>query len=138
MPQDEERHHGTARRVNGYTISVLCVLGFGSLTYGYTASIIGTTLGLDPWRRYTGQLLISTGQPSFIKYFELDTRPNGTNLIASMNGVFEAGGVIGTLMLPIVADSWGRRWACAVVGHMLWVVSLPTFLLTLLSLQSLL
>lgn len=47
MPQREENPPTKRRRVNAYTIGVLCVLGFGSLTYGYTASIIGTTLGLE-------------------------------------------------------------------------------------------
>lgn len=56
------------------------------------------------------------GQPSFIRYMELDTRPNGTDLLSSMNGVFQTGGVIGTLMLPTVADKYGRKWACAVVS----------------------
>lgn len=31
--------------LNPYNILVLCFLGLGSITYGYTASIIGTTLG---------------------------------------------------------------------------------------------
>lgn len=31
-----------------------------------------------------------------------------------MNGLFQAGGVIGTLALPTVADKWGRKWALAV------------------------
>ena len=31
--------------LNAYNVLVLVVLGIGSLTYGYTASIIGTTLG---------------------------------------------------------------------------------------------
>ena len=47
---------------------------------------------------------------------ELDTRPNGTDLLSSMNGVFQTGGVIGTLLLPTVADKYGRKWACAVVS----------------------
>jgi hypothetical protein len=34
-----------------------------------------------------------------------------------MNGLFEAGGVIGTLMLPVIADRWGRKWGCAAVGY---------------------
>ena len=31
--------------LNGYTALIILTLGLGSLTYGYTASIIGTTLG---------------------------------------------------------------------------------------------
>ncbi|KAL2406535.1 MFS-type transporter criB [Exophiala dermatitidis] len=94
------------QKLNVHTCAVLVVLGFGSLTYGYTASIIGTTLG----------------QPSFIKYFDLDTRSNATDLMSTMNGLFQAGGVIGTLCLPKVADKYGRRWACA-VSALLAVIS---------------
>ncbi|KAK5069876.1 hypothetical protein LTR64_007942 [Lithohypha guttulata] len=83
--------------LNPYNVLVLCFLGLGSLTYGYTASIIGTTLG----------------QPSFTAYFELDTVSNSTDLIATTNGLFQAGGVIGTLCLPWFADKYGRKWACA-------------------------
>ncbi|KAJ9615767.1 hypothetical protein H2200_001844 [Cladophialophora chaetospira] len=86
------------QKLNVHTCAVLAVLGFGSLTYGYTASIIGTTLG----------------QPSFLNYFDLLTRSNGTDLISTMNGLFQTGGVIGTLLLPTVADKYGRKWACAV------------------------
>jgi MFS family permease len=31
-----------------------------------------------------------------------------------MNGLFQAGGFIGTLLLPPVADKLGRKWAMAV------------------------
>lgn len=44
---DREAQEGLLRKqkLNAHTCAVLLVLGFGSLTYGYTASIIGTTLG---------------------------------------------------------------------------------------------
>ncbi|KIX03871.1 uncharacterized protein Z518_07424 [Rhinocladiella mackenziei CBS 650.93] len=77
---------------------MLFILGSGSISYGYTAAIIGTTLG----------------QPSFIKYFDLATRSNASALIGSLNGVFKAGGVIGTLLLPLIADRHGRKAACIV------------------------
>ena len=44
-----ERHNEgllKRRKVNAHTILILCTLGLGSITYGYTASIIGTTLGM--------------------------------------------------------------------------------------------
>lgn len=61
------------------------------------------------------------GQPSFIEYFDLATRSNGTDLIATMNGLFQAGGVIGTLVLPWIADKYGRKWACATVSTTVWL-----------------
>jgi len=33
-----------------------------------------------------------------------------------MNGLFQTGGVIGTLLLPTVSDKWGRKWALALVS----------------------
>lgn len=33
------------QKINGFTLLILATLGFGSITYGYSASIIGTTLG---------------------------------------------------------------------------------------------
>lgn len=88
------------RKITPYNVFILMFVGLGSMTYGYTASIIGTTLG----------------QPTFIEYFSLATRSNGTDLISTMNGLFQTGGVIGTLLLPTVADKWGRKWALAVAA----------------------
>jgi hypothetical protein len=33
------------QRINAHNVLILCFIGLGSMTYGYTASIIGTTLG---------------------------------------------------------------------------------------------
>ncbi|PPJ50896.1 hypothetical protein CBER1_07593 [Cercospora berteroae] len=84
---------GSNRKLNAYNIWMLLFVSIGSMVYGYTASIIGSTLG----------------QPTFIAYFQLATRPNGTQLIAATNGLFQAGGVIGTLTLPLFTDRWGRK-----------------------------
>jgi MFS family permease len=70
-------------------------VALGSVTYGYCASIIATTLG----------------QPSFIAYFELDTRPNATDLIGATNGLFQVGGLFGALSCMKSADWLGRRKA---------------------------
>jgi len=116
MGQHEEEGVLKQQGITAYNFLILCCLGFGSLTYGYTASIIGTTLGMSPLRiLLLTSLTVGPGQPSFIEYFDLATRSNGTDLISTMNGLFQTGGVIGTLMLPWVADKWGRKWACAVV-----------------------
>lgn len=45
MGHREEEGVLKSQGINAYNILVLCCLGLGSLTYGYTASIIGTTLG---------------------------------------------------------------------------------------------
>lgn len=72
----------------------------GSLTYGYCASIIATTLG----------------QPSFIAYFELDIRSNAANLEGAINGLFQTGGLFGALSCTGTADWLGRRKAIFVAS----------------------
>lgn len=37
---------GRRQKITPYNIFILIFVGLGSLTYGYTASIIGTTLGM--------------------------------------------------------------------------------------------
>lgn len=68
-------------------------VALGSLTYGYCASIIATTLA----------------QPSFVSYFNLDTRKNAAQLEGAINGLFQAGGLVGTISCISTADLLGRR-----------------------------
>jgi MFS family permease len=132
------------KKITPYNIFILMFVGLGSMTYGYTASIIGTTLGtrISPHISTLDaqQLRATTGQPTFIEYFNLATRSNGTDLISTMNGLFQTGGVIGSLLLPTVADKWGRKWAIAVVSHLLkprgnykWLKTSQAALLNLIS-----
>ncbi|KAK5047302.1 hypothetical protein LTR84_006824 [Exophiala bonariae] len=85
---------------------IVLFVALGSLTYGYCSSIISVTLG----------------QPSFITYFELDKRANASDLLGTINGVFQAGGFIGTLSCLGTADWLGRRKAllaaaiCTILG----------------------
>ena len=77
------------------SFQIVVFVALGSLTYGYCASIIATTLG----------------QPSFLAYFELATRSNATQLTGAINGLFQAGGFLGTLSCTQTADAVGRRRA---------------------------
>lgn len=74
---------------------IVLFVALGSMTYGYCSSIIATTLG----------------QPSFITYFELDTRPNATQLEGAINGLYQAGGLFGSLSMMYFPDLLGRRKA---------------------------
>lgn len=56
------------------------------------------------------------GQPSFLEYYQLATRKGGLSLLSATNGVFQAGGVIGPLLLPWIADAFGRRASIATVS----------------------
>lgn len=75
-------------------------MALGSLSYGYASSIIATTLG----------------QPTFLSYFALDTRPNANDLMGAINGLFQAGGFLGTLGCYAIADHFGRRKAILVAA----------------------
>ncbi|PTB36279.1 hypothetical protein M441DRAFT_178126 [Trichoderma asperellum CBS 433.97] len=78
-----------------YRVLIVGFVALGSMTYGYCSSIIATTLG----------------QPSFIAYFGLDTRSNATQLIGAINGLFQAGGLVGCLSCVKSADVLGRKRA---------------------------
>lgn len=80
---------------NAYNILLVVFVTLGSLGYGYSASIIATTLG----------------QPSFTSYFGLDIAPNATSIIGAMNFLFQFGGLVGCLsssLLQIGLDENGR------------------------------
>lgn len=55
--------------------------------YGYSASIIATTLGMGVMSALAVHMSSDTdlAQPSFIKYFDLATRSDATSLISTMN-----------------------------------------------------
>ena len=77
------------------SVQVILFSTLGSITYGYCACIIATTLG----------------QPSFVSYMGLDTASNSTQLQGAINGLFQAGGFIGTLSCSVSADRLGRKKA---------------------------
>lgn len=74
---------------------IVLFVSLGSLTYGYCSSIIATTLG----------------QPTFIAYFELNTRSNAADLMGAINGLYQAGGLFGSLSIISTPDWLGRRKA---------------------------
>ncbi|VUC26575.1 unnamed protein product [Clonostachys rosea] len=80
------------RTIVGYNILIIAFATFGSITYGYCSAIIGSTLG----------------QPSFLSYFGLDTASNAPALIGAINGLFQGGGLVGTLTFGSLADKVGR------------------------------
>lgn len=98
MAESLRVEHSKARQFRAYNIFVILLMSLGSIGYGYNASIIATTLA----------------QPTFISYFELDTRPDGTNLIATTNGLYQAGGFLAVFSISWLADKWGRRFAIGI------------------------
>ena len=47
-------------------------------------------------------------QPSFNTYFNLADRPDGLALLSATNGIFQTGGVIGTLTLFVIEPLDGK------------------------------
>lgn len=68
-------------------------------TYGYCSSIISSTIGQPSW--YTYFDLPAEGKPGY----DSITTPT----IATANGVFSAGGAVGTLFLMWACEYFGRR-----------------------------
>ncbi|KAM0748443.1 general substrate transporter [Meredithblackwellia eburnea MCA 4105] len=82
----------------------------GSLSYGYSAGIISTTLG----------------QPTFLSYMKLDKLSNASSLISAMIVGFQAGGLVGALCAPYFADRWGRKRIIFISGTGIVITSALT------------
>lgn len=80
---------------------------FGSMSYGYASSAIAPILA----------------QPTFLQYFELDTRSDSTALQGTFNGVFQTGGFLGVFTVSWFADRYGRRMGIAVPAVILVVTA---------------
>jgi len=101
--------HGR-RHFSGYLIFCVFFMGFGSMSYGYPAAIIGTTLG----------------QPSFLTYMNLDTASNASQLIGAITALFYAGGVVGSFCHGWMSNRFGRK--ASVLGGALMVLISGAFL----------
>jgi Sugar (and other) transporter len=68
-------------------------------TYGYQTSVIGSTIGQPGWYSYFNLPVV--GEPGYAT--------TTTNAIATANGVFSAGGAVGTLFIMWSASALGRK-----------------------------
>lgn len=68
-------------------------------TYGYCASIISSTIGQPGWYEYFK--LPQEGEPGYASIT--------TPAIATANGVFSAGGAVGSLFIMWSCDYFGRK-----------------------------
>ncbi|OAP64182.1 hypothetical protein AYL99_00154 [Fonsecaea erecta] len=93
----EQRKGWFKDQIRFVSIMITIFISLGSFTYGYCSSIIATTLG----------------QPNFFSYLHLATEGPGlshTNAITgAMNGLFQAGGLIGSLVIGPCCDKFSRR-----------------------------
>lgn len=82
-----------------YNRLVTVFVALGSLTYGYCASTIGSTIGQPGWYQYFD--LPAQGEPGYAT--------TTTHAIATANGVFSAGGAVGCLWIMWACDAFGRK-----------------------------
>ena len=77
--------HHSRKRLNAYNWWVMLFVSIGSLCYGYTANVISATLA----------------QPSFLLYMNVVPGVDQGALakLSATNGIFQTGGVLGTLTL---------------------------------------
>lgn len=87
-----KRHYKTS------TLLYVTLMSMGSVAYAYNAGVIATTLG----------------QPSFITYMALDTRPNASDILGATGSLYYAGGFFGSFFSTWIADRWGRKAAILV------------------------
>lgn len=83
--------HTRGRQFRIYNVLMVLLMSAGSMSYGYSASIIATTLA----------------QPTFLAYFNLagpNASRNANQLIATMNGLYQAGGFLAVFNISFLAD----------------------------------
>ncbi|KAH0828528.1 hypothetical protein AYO21_07761 [Fonsecaea monophora] len=85
--------------ITPYNRWVIILTGFGSITYGYCSSVISSTIGQPGWYSYFD--LPTQGEPGY--------GGKTTSTIATANGLYSAGGAIGTLLVMWTASALGRR-----------------------------
>ncbi|KAL1644918.1 hypothetical protein SLS58_003989 [Diplodia intermedia] len=88
----------TGSHTSGYGKLVFAFIAIGSLTYGYAASIISSTIGLPGWYLYFD--LPQDGEAGY------DTIT--TPAISTANGLFSAGGAVAALIAMWSCDAFGR------------------------------
>ncbi|KAI9041784.1 putative MFS sugar transporter [Aspergillus affinis] len=82
-----------------YNKLVTIFVAIGSLTYGYCASIISSTIGQPGWYYYFN--LPAEGEPGYAS--------TTTPVVSTANGVFSAGGAVGTLFIMWSCEFFGRK-----------------------------
>lgn len=91
-------HHSEKRQFRWINIVHILIMGLGSIAYGYSASVISTTLV----------------QPGWITSMGLAHRSDATDLIGLTGSMYQVGGLIGTFTMSFFSDRYGRRIGIAV------------------------
>ena len=69
----------------------------------------------DLEKSITTSLTRGTVFPSFRDYFQLDTRSDGSAVLATMTAMYYVGGAVAAFGIGPVAERYGRKWAIAAV-----------------------
>ncbi|KIY03496.1 uncharacterized protein Z520_00187 [Fonsecaea multimorphosa CBS 102226] len=93
-----EYHHSSRRQFKWQNVLFIVAASLGSCMYGYSASVISTTLI----------------QSSFIKVMGLDTAANASDLKGLTGSMYQVGGFLGTFTVSPISDKWGRKIGIAV------------------------
>ncbi|EME82842.1 uncharacterized protein MYCFIDRAFT_97608, partial [Pseudocercospora fijiensis CIRAD86] len=84
--------------VRTYNYSIVFAVALGSFTYGFTSAVIGPVFGI----------------PAFFERFGL-SYDGSASIIGGANGAFAGGGCVGCILLPWLADRFGRVRAIQVI-----------------------
>ena len=111
-----------AKHTTAYNRLVTVAVAFGSLvshyltlsstvlthpqTYGYCSSVIGSTIGQPGWYNFFD--LPMQGEPGY--------GTTTTQAISTANGIYSAGGAIGTLFIMWAATALGRKTSIQIGG----------------------
>ncbi|KAG7412368.1 Quinate permease [Fusarium oxysporum f. sp. rapae] len=94
------------KHTTAYNRLVTVAVAFGSLTYGYCSSVIGSTIGQPGWYNFFD--LPQQGEPGY--------STKTTEAISTANGIYSAGGAIGTLFVMWAATALGRKRSIQIGG----------------------
>jgi hypothetical protein len=79
------------RKRNLYNILIVAFVALGSFAFGYSNTIIGTTLA-QPSFMYVRRTFIDVMLNVYRSYFALDKRPNSSAISGATSGLYTGGG----------------------------------------------
>ncbi|KIW98244.1 uncharacterized protein Z519_01828 [Cladophialophora bantiana CBS 173.52] len=97
LEERPQRHYKTSAILYASGVS------FGAASYGFASSIISTTIG----------------QPTFLESMKLERASNASEILGASNALFFVGGIIGSVLVSVIADRYGRRPAIAIGATMI-------------------
>ncbi|KAJ6110223.1 hypothetical protein N7486_002458 [Penicillium sp. IBT 16267x] len=104
--ENPEDQFNQKQHVSLYTVIVILFITLSSAAYGYSGSIIATTLT----------------QPSFTAHMKLDTASNAESITGAMNALYYTGGIFGSFFAGWSSNRFGRKFSAG-VGNALLLIS---------------